>query len=97
MRQFQRLISDASLRGGIERAAHLPHKALTVPVPTPSSRATLLMPLPARNCSWMRFSTFSLASYRLLRPALARHLCAGDHRTLELNECAGDLGHQATG
>jgi hypothetical protein len=27
-----------------------------VPVPTPSSRAILRMPLPERSCAWMRFS-----------------------------------------
>jgi len=59
-RHFERLLSDASLRGGVERAAISRAMRCTVPVPTPSSRATLLMPLPPRNCSWMRFSTFSL-------------------------------------
>jgi hypothetical protein len=45
----------------------------TVPVPTPTSRATLMMPLPARNWVCTRFSTADAlacqASYLPLRPA----------------------------
>jgi hypothetical protein len=66
----------------------------TVPVPTPHSRATFNMPLPARKWLWI---CFSRAFPRFLGPLKPGADSLPDHAALEFGEGPGNLKHQPSG